>query len=1430
MKFKQLLLVLVLALSFPAFAWEMKEAPLMTRWASQIDINNPFPDYPRPQLERDQWEQLNGIWQFQQGSADDSVPVGQTLTGEILVPFAMESAISGVMHRYERSWYRRTFEVPSGWSGKNVILHLDAVDWESEIFVNGNSVAVHQGGYDPIILDITDYLNPSGPQELIVRVYDATDGLGVPRGKQTLHPGGIMYTSVSGIWQSVWMEPVDPAGIDNIRMTPDIDTSTLNLKINTYTNPGNLTADIVVKSEGQEVASLSASVNSDLSIAIPNQRLWSPSDPFLYDLEITLKENSTPIDFVKSYFGMRKSSLGVDDDGITKMFLNNEFVFQMGPLDQGWWPDGLYTAPTEEAMKYDIEMTKAYGFNMTRKHIKVEPARWYYWCDKLGLMVWQDMPSLNSYTGSPQPIQEAQFELELDRMMDNLWNVPSIISWVVFNESQGQHKTEYYVEKVMDRDPSRLVNQGSGGGHFGVGDILDYHSYPPPNYPISNTMARVCGEYGGIGYIIAGHLWNPDLATGIYSNTNNAMEMMNRYDQYHDMLLNFKVNYGLSAAVYTEITDVENEVNGLMTYDRTIKSDVQTIANSNYKVITGDIEIEVVIPTSEESAQEWSYTTSEPAGNWYESDYNDNSWAKGYGGFGTDMTPNSTVRTNWNTSDIWVRRDFGLDSFTPAQLENLQLAIFYDEDCEVYLNGVLAFETGGYVTNYTPVSISIAAKEALVANGINTIAIHCHQTTGGQYIDAGLSIVRKIVNAPFVPNDFFSYWPMDDTSGDVAPDVAGNNNGTVYGANWNASGQLGSCISFDGVNDYVEVSRQIADDFSIAFWAKTTQTAAGDDFWWQGNGIIDADIPFQENDFGISLFKNTFAFGVGSSQLDQDYTVIGSTVVNDGSWHHCVATRNSESGLISLYIDGVLQSQQAAAVGGLTASSVVRFGSMNTDERYFAGQLDEVKFFDREIGDQEVAALYANTNAKPDAPVGVAIYNDKLKATLSWLDVFAASSYNVKRSLVQGGPYVTIANVTDNSYVDSMLDYDVRYFYVITAVNPAGESEKSDEVDAISVRLKAHFDAASLIGMNDGQRIALWQDISGNGFDASQSSYFRQPTYVSSAMNGHPAVHFNDSRETFLELTRPVEKDFTIVMVFKSEQGIGSGTNFYQGAGLINGEKPFQVADYGMSLNANGRVIAGTGDPDVNAVSGTGFNDGLPHVVVFTREQVSGNIKLFVDGEYASGATGSSSDLISPSRLTIGAQQTENDYLNGDISKILIYSIALSDAERVALEAELNKMYIQGYPAKPVITSPANGQINVSANPVIQWQTASGATSYRVRLADSIPAVVKGQTGDLSFIPASLLYETTYYLMVEAINGTGSSYSESYLEFTTAMAGDVELDGDVDLADFAIMAFGWLEPCSQESGWCDGRDIDSSGQVDLPDMQLLAGNWLAVTN
>lgn len=557
--------------------WQPRQAPLMTEWAQQVNPTNVLPEYPRPQMVRSNWMNLNGVWQFQSGATNDFVPAGQNLAGVILVPFPMESALSGVMQYSPFSWYRRQFTVPAEWSGQRILLHFEAVNWRSQIYVNGQSVGVHTGGYDPFSYDITPFLTNSGPQEMIVRVYSPVDSGGEPRGKQTLYPQGIMFTSASGIWQPVWLEPVPTtSSINSIHVTPDIDNNRVlvNVSINGATN--GLRVNGFAFAGTNLVASTTVFPGNNLYLNIPSPELWSPTNPYLYNLQITLTTNSTTVDSIGSYFGMRKISLGTQN-GFTKIFLNNQFNFEFGPLDQGYWPDGVYTAPTDLALKSDLEMEKALGFNMVRKHIKVEPQRWYYWADKLGILVWQDMPSCNSYTGNPSPprVDPLDFIAELTAMVTNHWNSPAVIMWVLFNEGQGQEgsgnsvgqtNTAYLVSLVKTLDPSRLVNQASGWNYFGVGDILDAHNYPDPVCPTSASQAVACGEFGGVWLGVTGHTWSP--SSSDVSAAQASTSVASQFEALAGELPNLIQNNGMSAAVYTEISDVEIELAGLRTFDR----------------------------------------------------------------------------------------------------------------------------------------------------------------------------------------------------------------------------------------------------------------------------------------------------------------------------------------------------------------------------------------------------------------------------------------------------------------------------------------------------------------------------------------------------------------------------------------------------------------------------------------------------------------------------------------------------------------------------------------------------------------------------------------------------------------------------------------------------------------------------------------------
>ncbi len=723
--------------------WAPAPGPLLTRWANQVTPQTVHPEYPRPQLVRKEWLNLNGLWDYAIRPKEPKRRPEQ-FDGKILVPFPVESALSGVMKRVDEKvlvWYRRTFVVPKSWKGRQVLLHFGAVDWQATVWVNGEKAGEHQGGYDSWSLNITRFLKPQGEQEVVVAVWDPTDKGGQARGKQVLQPRGIWYTPTTGIWQTVWLEPVARTHVRQLKITPLFDESQVEI-IPTVTaaSPGT-TVEVEVLENGRRLsgARLTASA-ADLQnrglwapvfkIQVPDFKPWTPQKPFLYDVRVQVKQQGSVCDSLTSYFGMRKVSVGKSRDGHIRILLNNRFVFQIGFLDQGFWPDGLYTAPSDAALRYDIEMTKKLGMNLARKHVKIEPERWYYWCDKLGLLVWQDMPSGTH----PSPQERKQFEWELHRMIEQHYNHPCIIMWVVFNEGWGQYDTERLVKAVKQWDPTRLVNEASGWHHKGFGDVVDMHRYPGPAAPKpEQKRASVLGEFGGLGLPVKGHLWSKDWWG--YRGFSSKHELTRKYVQLLRRVYKLKDEAGLSAAVYTQTTDVERECNGLMTYDRAVlKPEMELVAQANRGDFPPEPKKVSVVPCAQDGPVQWRYTFSKPGANWFSPDFDDSDWKVGPAGFGNPTTPGSVVRTQWRTSDIWIRRTFELKEL-PS--EPLLLWLHHDEDAEVYLNGVLAAKAMRFTHEYELTDIRPEALKTLHV-GKNVLAVHCHQTRGGQYIDVGL--------------------------------------------------------------------------------------------------------------------------------------------------------------------------------------------------------------------------------------------------------------------------------------------------------------------------------------------------------------------------------------------------------------------------------------------------------------------------------------------------------------------------------------------------------------------------------------------------------------------------------------------------------------------------------------------------------------------
>ncbi|MBC9713776.1 glycoside hydrolase family 2 [Streptomyces sp. TRM66268-LWL] len=556
---------------------------LTTKWGEEVRPSNAWREYPRPQLKRADWQNLNGTWEFAGATAGEQPPFGKRLAERILVPYPVESKLSGVERHEDRMWYRRTFTVPQDWStgGRRIKLNFDAVDWQSVVYVNGKKVTEHKGGYDRFAADITDALEPGRTQELIVGVYDPTDAAGAenpPLGKQRLDPSGIWYTSSSGIWQTVWLEPVAADHAQGLKLIPDVAGERLAVDIQGVRDGVPVTA--VAYDGKREVGRAGGTSGSTLRVPVPDPHLWSPDDPHLYDLKVTVGR-----DRVAGYFGMRSievASVG----GTPRMLLNGKPVFSMATLDQGFWPDGLHTAPSDEALAYDLKKHKDLGFNSVRKHIKVEPDRWFHHADKMGLLVWQDMPSMTAGR-TPDAASRAQYEHEMKKMIDQHVSSPSVIMWVTFNEGWGQYDQARIADQAKAWDPSRLVNNMSGLNCCGAvdggnGDIADAHGYPSPLLPAPDgKRALVSGEYGGLGLAVPGHAWP-------VRHTYVGVDRAKYTDEYLGLLDKVRALacQGGNGAVYTQITDVEGELNGLLTYDRRVlKGDEQRIKAAHESLI-----------------------------------------------------------------------------------------------------------------------------------------------------------------------------------------------------------------------------------------------------------------------------------------------------------------------------------------------------------------------------------------------------------------------------------------------------------------------------------------------------------------------------------------------------------------------------------------------------------------------------------------------------------------------------------------------------------------------------------------------------------------------------------------------------------------------------------------------------------------------------
>ena len=684
--------------------WKPVSGHIMTPWAADVTPDNVLKEYPRPQMVRKEWLNLNGLWDFAIVLGTENTP-GRRYDRKILVPFCVESALSGIKEPVTGSQemiYRRFFKLPESWKGKRILLNFQASDYRTKVWVNGNYIGVHLGGYDAFQFDITDALGSAAEHELSLVIWDPSNTGTQTIGKQTLY--GLSkgrYTPTSGVYQTVWLEQVEDVSVKRLKITPDIDQNTLSVETFIKGWSYDHTVKVEAFDKGVLIGSGESASEKPVILRLKDPKLWSPDSPYLYDLKISLTKNGRTVDEVNSYFGMRKISMARDAAGFMRIQLNNKTIFQFGPLDQGYWPDGILTPPSDDALKYDVEYLKKIGCNMDRVHVKVQPERFYYHCDQLGILVWQDMVSPASGQNRSQNGGGKIWEAEWERIMDQLYNYPSIVHWVIFNESWGQFDTERITEQTKAKDPSRLVTPASGWVDRPVGDVRDFHDYtvyPSMGYiPKNYSRAMVLGEGGGHELIVRDHLWTPDIQIPervdragdlIREVVNTKEDLDERYSLWIDNLWHLK-KYGLNAVVYTQISDVENELNGWMTYDRKVsKLTIERFAELHNKLYTSaPANGKYVLPLSMNKPQKWSYTVTEPSADWYKAG-SPGRWNTGTGPFGQALMNVPDVNTKWETGTLYLKNDFNLSSVP----ERLSLTGYHHGLADIYINGEFAIQ------------------------------------------------------------------------------------------------------------------------------------------------------------------------------------------------------------------------------------------------------------------------------------------------------------------------------------------------------------------------------------------------------------------------------------------------------------------------------------------------------------------------------------------------------------------------------------------------------------------------------------------------------------------------------------------------------------------------------------------------------------------
>jgi ribosomal protein S17E len=753
-------LVLLLQYSFiQAQNWAPVPGQIMTSWANDVTPENVWKEYPRPQMVRTDWLNLNGLWDFEITDRDTN-KIAINYARKILVPFCVESALSGIKETItgkQQMMYRRYFTVPSNWNQKYLILHFEAVDYETKVWVDGKYVGMHKGGYDHFQFDITGFLSKEQKHEIKIVVWDPTNEGSQPIGKQALPAikNVTKYTATSGIWQTVWLEPINDVAIESIKIIPNIDNATVSLQTKLVGATQGTRIKIQAFDQGKEIASSVAADDELVSLQLNQPKLWSPTNPFLYDLKLSLVKDGKVVDEVSSYFGMRKISMGRDHEGYMRILLNNAIIYQFGPLDQGYWPDGILMPASDQALRYDIAYLKKIGANMDRMHMKVQPERWYYHCDQLGILVWQDMVSPTKFIDTKSNLNSSDFELEHNITVDQLYNHPSIIQWVLFNESWGQYDTERLTAALKAKDPTRLVINASGWHDKKVGDIRDFHDYTiHPAIALvtkNDDRAMVLGEAGGFDLLIPGHLWTPDLKTETKLKTDwtidfkkgvvkSADELIEKYTILLDDLFQLK-KYGLNAVVYTQISDVEDEISGWMTYDRKVsKLPDTTFAALHQQFFKPTITGKYILPLSMNTAQQWNYRFTAPSNDWIKNTTIAD-FKLGEAPFGIESNNAHKVNTTWNTNSLFLNKEFTLTAL-PSKLS---LVACNTGITDVYINGAYVMQFNNFLKNDPEVKISESLLSdkgmKLLKVGVNQLSLKFNFPSVGKpvyYYDFGI--------------------------------------------------------------------------------------------------------------------------------------------------------------------------------------------------------------------------------------------------------------------------------------------------------------------------------------------------------------------------------------------------------------------------------------------------------------------------------------------------------------------------------------------------------------------------------------------------------------------------------------------------------------------------------------------------------------------